>query len=57
MFLLGPSVLIVGLVIVIAIGIDSLESPLDGLEGTWVLMFYGEPGKLKVPYLWRGILH
>jgi hypothetical protein len=30
MFLLGPSVLIVGLVIVIAIGIDSLESPLDG---------------------------
>jgi len=49
MFLLGLSVLIIGLVIIIAIGIDSLESPLDGLEEIWVLMFYGEPGKPRVP--------
>jgi heat shock protein HslJ len=55
MFPLGLSALIVGLVIVIAIGIDSLESPLDGLEGTWVPMFYGEPGKPRVPCLWRDI--
>ena len=55
MFLLGLSVLIVGLVIGIAIGIDSSESPPDGLEGTWVLRYYGEPGKLRVPYPWRDI--
>jgi hypothetical protein len=50
MFLLGLSVLTVGLVIGIAIGFDSLESHPDGLEGTWVLRYYGEPGKLRVPY-------
>ena len=55
MFLLGLSVLIVGLVIGIAIGIDSSESPPDGLEGTWVLRYYGEPGKLRVPYPWSDI--
>ena len=55
MFLLGLSVLAVGLVIVIAIGIDSSESPSVGLEGTWVLKCYGEPGKLRVPYPWRDI--
>jgi hypothetical protein len=25
------------------------------LEGTWVLRYYGEPGKLRVPYPWRDI--
>jgi heat shock protein HslJ len=55
MFLLGLSVLAVGLVIGTAIGIDSSESPSDGLEGTWVLKCYGEPGKLRVPYPWRDI--
>lgn len=53
MFLLGLSVLAVGLVIVIAIGFDSSESPSNGLEGTWVLKCYGEPGKLRVPYPWN----
>ena len=55
MFLLGLSALAVGLVIGIAIGIDSLESHPDGLEGTWVLRYYGEPGKLRVPYPWSDI--
>jgi len=55
MFLLGLSVLAVGLVIGTAIGINSSESPSDGLEGTWVLKCYGEPGKLRVPYPWRDI--
>jgi len=53
LFLLSLSVLVVGLVIGIAIGIDSSESPPDGLEGTWVLRFYGEPGKLRLPYPWN----
>ncbi|MDO8124513.1 MAG: META domain-containing protein [Candidatus Hermodarchaeota archaeon] len=50
MFLLGLIVLTVGLVIATTIGIDSCESPSVGLEGTWVLKCYGEPGKLKLPY-------
>ena len=50
MFLLGLSVLTVGLVIATTIGIDSCESPSVGLEGTWVLKCYGEPGKLRLPY-------
>jgi heat shock protein HslJ len=53
--LLGLSVLAVGLVIGIAIGIDSSGSPTVGLEGTWVLKFYGEPGKLRTPYPWSDI--
>lgn len=53
--LLGLSVLAVGLVIGIAIGIDSSESPPAGLEGTWGLKYYGEPGKLRVPYPWSDI--
>jgi len=75
MFVLGLSVLTVGLVIATTIGIDSCESflkfpPVDfpkvslqpstqpptvGLEGTWVLKCYGEPGKLRLLYP-RGIL-
>jgi hypothetical protein len=52
MFLLGLSVvLVVGLVA----GIGSSESPSVGLEGTWVLKCYGEPGKLRVPYPWSHI--
>jgi len=51
--LLGLSVLAVGLVIGTAIGIDFSDSPSDGLEGTWVLKCYGEPGKLRVPYPWN----
>ena len=50
MFLLGLSVLTVGLVIATTIEIDSCESPSVGLEGTWVLKCYGEPGKLRLPY-------
>ena len=51
MFLLGLSVLTVGLVIATTIGIDSCEfPPWAGLEGTWVLKCYGEPGKLRLPY-------
>ena len=53
--LLGLSALAVGLVIGIAIGIDSSEPPPAGLEGTWVLKYYGEPGKLRVPYPWSDI--
>ena len=54
MFLLGLSVLTVGLVIGTTIGIDSCEfPPWVGLEGTWVLKCYGEPGKLRLPY-WEG---
>jgi heat shock protein HslJ len=53
MFLFGLSVLAVGLVVGIAIGIDSFGSPPDSLEGTWVLKCYGEPGKLRVPYPWN----
>jgi len=55
MVLVGLSVLAVGLVIGIAIGIDSSGSPPAGLEGTWVLKYYGEPGKLRMPYLWSEI--
>jgi hypothetical protein len=48
---LGLSVLTVGLVIGTTIGIDSCEfPPWVGLEGTWVLKCYGEPGKLRYPY-------
>jgi heat shock protein HslJ len=48
---LGLSVLVVGLVIGTTIGIDSCEfPPWVGLEGTWVLKCYGEPGKLRLPY-------
>ena len=54
-FLLGLSVLAVGLVIGTAIGIDSFGSLPDSLEGTWVLKCYGEPGKLRVPYPERDI--
>ena len=54
-FLVCLSVLAVALVIGIAIGIGFSVSPPDGLEGTWVLRFYGEPGKLRVPYPWRNI--
>jgi len=53
MVLLGLSVLAVVLVIGIAIGFDSSESLPNGLEGTWVLKCYGEPGKLRVPYPWN----
>jgi len=55
MVLLGLSALAVGLVSGVAIGIDSSEPPPVGLEGTWVLKYYGEPGKLRVPYLWSDI--
>ena len=48
---LGLSVLVVGLVIGTTIGIDSCEFPSwVGLEGTWVLKCYGEPGRLIYPY-------
>jgi hypothetical protein len=53
--LLVLSALAVGLVIGIAIGIDSLGFPPAGLEGTWVLKYYGEPGKLRMPYPWSDI--
>jgi hypothetical protein len=53
--LLVLSVLAVGLVIGIAIGIDSWGSTSSGLEGTWVLKYYGEPGKLRMPYPWSEI--
>jgi len=49
---LGLSVLAVGLVIGIASVIDSWGSPSAGLEGTWVLKYYGEQGNLRAPYLW-----
>jgi hypothetical protein len=49
------SALVVGLVIGIAIGIDSSGFPPAGLEGTWVLRYYGEPGKLRMPYPWSEI--
>jgi len=55
MVLVGLSALAVGLVIGIAIGIDSSGVPPAGLEGTWVLKYYGEPGKLRMPYLWSKI--
>jgi len=55
MFLLGLSVLTVGLVIATTIEIDSCESPSVRLEGTWVLKCYGEPGKLRLPYPWSNI--
>ena len=55
MFLLVLSVLAVVLVIGIAVGIDSSESPPDSLEGTWVLRYYGAPWKLRVPYPWSEI--
>ena len=55
MVLLGLSALAVGLVIGIAIGIGSSESPPVGLEGTWVLGYYGEPGNLRAPYPWSDI--
>jgi hypothetical protein len=51
MVLVGLSALAVGLVI----GIDSSGAPPAGLEGTWVLKYYGEPGKLRVPYPWSDI--
>jgi len=53
--LLVLSVLAVGLVIGIAIGIDSSGFPTAGLEGTWVLKCYGEPEKLRAPYPWSEI--
>jgi len=53
--LLVLSALAVGLVIGIAIGIDSSGFPPAGLEGTWVLKYYGEPGKLRMPYPWSEI--
>jgi hypothetical protein len=53
--LLVLSVLAVGLVIGIAIGIDSSGPLPAGLEGTWVLKYYGETGKLRVPYPWSEI--
>jgi len=55
MVLVGLSALAVGLVIGIAIGIDSWGSPSAGLEGTWMLKYYGEPGKLRMPYPWSEI--
>jgi heat shock protein HslJ len=59
MVLVGLSVLavglVIGIVIGIAIGIDSSESLPVGLEGTWELKYYGEPGKFRVPYLWSEI--
>jgi heat shock protein HslJ len=53
--LMGLSVLAVGLFIGIAIGVDSWGSPSAGLEGTWMLKYYGEPGKLRMPYPWSEI--
>jgi len=53
--LLVLSAFAVVLVIGIAIGIDSWGSPSAGLEGTWVLKYYGEPGKLRMPYPWSEI--
>jgi hypothetical protein len=53
--LLVLSALAVGLVIGIAIGIDSSGFPPAGLEGTWALKYYGEPGKLRMPYPWSEI--
>ena len=53
--LLILSAFAVGLFIGIAIGIDSWGSPSAGLEGTWVLKYYGEPGKLRLPYPWSEI--
>jgi hypothetical protein len=53
--LLVLSVLAVGLFIGIAIGVDSWGSPSAGLEGTWMLKYYGEPGKLRMPYPWSEI--
>jgi len=41
--------------VVLVIGIDSWGSPSAGLEGTWVLKYYGEPGKLRMPYPWSEI--
>jgi len=55
MVLVGLSALAVGLVIGIAIGIDSSGVPPAGLEGTWVLKYYGEPGKFRAPYPWSDI--
>ena len=53
--LLVLSAFAVVLVIGIAIGIDSSGFPPAGLEGTWVLKYYGEPGKLRAPYPWSDI--
>lgn len=50
MFLSALSAVIVGLVIGIAIGVASSECHTDGLRGTWVLKWYGEPGKLRLAY-------
>ena len=53
--LLGLSVLAIVLIIGIAIGIDSSGFPPAGLEGTWVLEYYGEPVNLRAPYPWSDI--
>ena len=44
--LLGLSVVVIGL----TIGISCSGSTPTGLEGTWVLEYYGEPGNLTTPY-------
>ena len=54
-FLSALSAVIVGLVIGIAIGVASSECHTDGLRGTWVLKWYGEPGKLRLAYPFRQV--
>jgi hypothetical protein len=49
--LLGLSVVVIGL----TIGIGCSGSTPAGLEGTWVLEYYGEPGNLTTPYSERDI--
>ncbi len=54
-FLSALSAVIVGLVIGIAIGVASSECHTEGLRGTWVLKWYGEPGKLRLAYPFRQV--
>jgi hypothetical protein len=49
--LLGLCVVVIGL----TTGIGYSGSTPASLEGTWVLKYYGEPGKLKMPYPWSEI--
>ena len=49
--LLGLSVVVIGL----TIGISCPGSTPTGLEGTWVLEYYGESGNLTTPYSDRDI--
>ena len=53
--LLSLSVVVIGLAIGIGYSVSTPTPTPTDLEGTWVLRFYGEPGKLKVPYPWSDI--